>query len=265
MEGKKPYSSTLDGHCCLSSGPRGVALIPTFAVTTDAEGVVVNLFDSGTAELKLREGLERSAPARLEAGVTLTLDTLYPADGRVRLRLEPAAKETFALKLRVPSWCRNAVILVNGKPVTSHRGADGYVSIKRKWSSGDLVEMQLQLEARVIVGDHKNSGKVAILYGPLVLAADEALLGVNGLSLDAVTAKGSDLAALDVTPEPASAQFKTWRGAQLFRINALAQKNAGSLKPGAPVQIRLVPFADAGQTGTPYKVWLPLYQAPQMN
>src|SRR2546426_2432532 len=25
MEGKKPYSSTLDGHCCLSSGPRGVA------------------------------------------------------------------------------------------------------------------------------------------------------------------------------------------------------------------------------------------------
>ena len=47
MEGKKPYSSTLDGHCCLSSGPRGVALIPTFAVTTDADGVVVNLYDAG--------------------------------------------------------------------------------------------------------------------------------------------------------------------------------------------------------------------------
>ena len=72
MEGKKPYSSTLDGHCCLSSGPRGVALIPTFAVTTDADGVVVNLYDAGTAKLNLRDGTP----------VTLTTETRYPSDGR---------------------------------------------------------------------------------------------------------------------------------------------------------------------------------------
>jgi uncharacterized protein len=29
---------------------------------------------------------------------------------------------------------------------------------------------------------------------------------------------------------------------------------------GAPLQIRLVPFADAGASGTPYKVWLPYGQ-----
>lgn len=39
MEGRKPYSASFDGHCCLSSGPRGRALIPTFAVSTDAEGL----------------------------------------------------------------------------------------------------------------------------------------------------------------------------------------------------------------------------------
>ena len=38
MEGKKPYTATLDGQCCLSSGPRGFALVPTFALTTDADG-----------------------------------------------------------------------------------------------------------------------------------------------------------------------------------------------------------------------------------
>jgi DUF1680 family protein len=43
MEGKKPYTSTLDGQCCLSSGPRGFALVPTFAITTDADGAVVKL------------------------------------------------------------------------------------------------------------------------------------------------------------------------------------------------------------------------------
>ena len=64
MEGKKPYSSTLDGHCCLSSGPRGVALIPTFAVSTDADGVVVNLYDAGTAKLNLRDGTAGDADHR---------------------------------------------------------------------------------------------------------------------------------------------------------------------------------------------------------
>src|SRR5664280_1049459 len=55
MEGKKPYTSNLDGQCCLSSGPRGVALIPTFAVTTDAGGIVINLYEAGTATLTLRD------------------------------------------------------------------------------------------------------------------------------------------------------------------------------------------------------------------
>ena len=68
MEGKKPYSATLDGHCCLSSGPRGVALIPSFAITTDDEGLVVNLYDSGIARLRSREQIP----------VTLTTETRYP-------------------------------------------------------------------------------------------------------------------------------------------------------------------------------------------
>ena len=35
-------------------------------------------------------------------------------------------------------------------------------------------------------------------------------------------------------------------------------ERTGGLKAGAPLQVRLIPFADAGETGTPYKVWLPL-------
>ena len=66
------------------------------------------------------------------------------------------------------------------------------------------------------------------------------------------------MAALGVKPEPAPAALKSWPGAQVFRINAIARKAAGDLKPGAPLQVRLIPFADAGANGTPYKVWLPL-------
>jgi len=42
----------------------------------------------------------------------------------------------------------------------------------------------------------------------------------------------------------------------VFRIHAVFQgKNANSI---TPVEIRLAPFAEAGATGTAYKVWLPL-------
>jgi DUF1680 family protein len=248
MEGKKPYSSTLDGHCCLSSGPRGVALIPTFAVTTDADGVVVNLYDAGTARLDLRDG----------TGITLTTTTRYPSDERIRLIVDPAEQKTFALKVRIPAWCGSSSVQVNGKAVTVTAGADGYVAVTRTWKKGDRIELRFKLEPRVVVGDHKNQGKVAVLYGPLVLAADEALLGATNRSLAAISAAEMNLAALGIAPEPAPAAFKSWPGAQVFRVNVIARKRTGSLKPGAALQVRLIPFADAGATGASYKIWLPL-------
>ena len=248
MEGKKPYSSTLDGHCCLSSGPRGVALIPTFAITTDADGVVVNLYDAGTAKLTLHDGTP----------VTLTTTTHYPGDGRIGLAVEPAEPKTFAVKVRVPAWCKSSSICVNGKPVAAEAGPDGYVAVTQTWKQGDQLELLFKMEANVVVGDHKNQGKVAVLYGPLVLAADEALLGTATHSLSAVSAAGVSVAALGVEPESAPEAVKFWPSAEVFRINAVARKRTGDLKAGAPLQIRLIPFADAGETGTSYKVWLPL-------
>jgi DUF1680 family protein len=248
MEGKKPYSSTLDGHCCLSSGPRGVALIPTFAVSTDADGVVVNLYDAGTAKLELRD----------HTAVQVTTETSFPADGRIRISVAPSAKKSFALKLRIPAWCQRATLRLNGEILDAEPGRDGYVALTRKWSQSDKVELDLKMEPRVVIGDHRNKGKVAVLYGPLVLAADEALLGEGAHSLSAVAPAGPDLRSLRVASEPAPANLASWPGAKVFRVNAIARRPTGTIKAGAPLRIRLIPFADAGGTGTGYKVWLPL-------
>jgi uncharacterized protein len=253
MEGKKPYSSTLDGHCCLSSGPRGVALIPTFALTTDTNGVVVNLYDAGTATLKLWDGTP----------VNVTVATRYPAEGRISVSVNPKSKKAFALKLRVPAWCHGTSLSVGkGSPMPVKAGADGYLTLHRTWAKGDQVQLDFKLEPQVLVGDHKNAGKVAVLYGPLVLAADEALLGKELHGLNTLAVAGTNAAALNVTPEPAPESVRTWPGAQVFRIDARARRASGSLAAGAPVLVRLIPFADAGGTGSAYKVWLPASLAP---
>ena len=245
MEGKKPYSTTLDGHCCLSSGPRGIALLPTFAITTDQDGAVINLFDAGTAQLTLRDGTP----------VTLRIVSLYPADGKIRVIVETPSPKEFSLKLRLPAWCQESSI----RPTGAQRGDDGYTVLRRKWKFSDTLELSLKLEPRVLAGDHLNRGKAAVLYGPLVLAADEGLLADAKQSLNALALPKADLAALAVTPETAPADRKNWAGAQSFRINATGQDQ------GALFKARLVPFADAGSTGQRYKVWLPLAGQPIAN
>ena len=261
LEGRKPYTSNLDGQCCLSSGPRGVALIPTFSTTTDADGIVLNLYDAGTARLSLHD----------QTPVTLTTETEYPSKEWIRITVDPTATKSFAVKLRIPAWCLSALVAVNGRKVATHPNADGYVAIQRQWKKGDWIALRLKLESRLILGEHTNLGKVALMFGPLVLAADEALLGKPStankrltaaaqltIPLNGIAVASPELAKLKVTPEPAPDEFMTWPGAQVFRIRAVTRKPMPGLKVGTPVPIRLVPFADAGSTGARYKVWLPL-------
>ncbi len=240
MEGTKPYRGSIDGHCCLSSGPRGVALIPTFASSVDADGVVVNLYDTGTAKLTLRDGKP----------VVLTTETIYPSDGKVIITVDTESDHPFTFKARIPAWCRESSVKLNGKPVDARIGGDGYAAIKRSWAKGDKVEMNFKMEPRIIVGDHKNEGKVAFMYGPLVLAADDELLASSGFQLNAVSIGNPDLPALAIAPEAAPDAIKSWPNAQVFHLNAVVR--------GKPQEIRLISFADAGSHGKNYKVWLPL-------
>jgi DUF1680 family protein len=123
MEGKKPYSSTLEGHCCLSSGPRGVALIPTFAVSTDAAGVVVNLYDAGTAKLSLKD----NTPVRL------VTETRYPAEEQIRMTVGLACtsgaqggKEDPQGRRLVPTnWWESAAAKGSLKPIPLLERVDG--------------------------------------------------------------------------------------------------------------------------------------------
>lgn len=233
MEGIKPYTNNLDGNCCLSSGPRGIALIATFALTTDNDGAVVNLYDAGAARLALRDG----------AAVSLALQTEYPTSGDVQIQLSTTDKNPFAVKLRIPPWCKQFTVQINGQDTLGETGADGYLALRRTWQDGDTIRLHLDIDPRLVVGDHKNKGKLAAYYGPLVLAADEAASGGN---LDFFI-PGSDPAGVRITPDAAPDKFDPWPSVRMFDIT----------DGGVRLPIRLVPFADAGESGGDYQIWLP--------
>ncbi|MFZ1934164.1 MAG: beta-L-arabinofuranosidase domain-containing protein [Thermoguttaceae bacterium] len=248
MEGKKPYDDSLHVNCCASSGPRGISYIPTFAVTTDADGVVVNFYDAGDADLRLRDGRE----------VKLHIDSAYPADGNIAITVNPAVEGEFTLKFRQPEGCGGFYLHSNFTPIDVDPTGKGYLSIKRTWKPSDKLELALNVEPRIIIGDHKNAGKVAVMAGPLVLAADDELLNGTGLDVEKLVIEAADPTAASFERQPAPPKFRLWPKTCVYVFKPSPATAAYAKGSASPIALPLVPFADAGMTGAAYKVWLPL-------
>ena len=108
--------------------------------------------------------------------VRLRQTTDYPWEGRVSFTVETEAPFRFALNLRVPAWADVAALHVNGEDApTPSSGA--YATIEREWRSGDVVEVAFPMIGRRAYAHpyiNENTGRVAILRGPLLYCLEEA-------------------------------------------------------------------------------------------
>ncbi|HOF87052.1 MAG TPA: glycoside hydrolase family 127 protein [Armatimonadota bacterium] len=108
--------------------------------------------------------------SRVETGLAaLRVETRYPWDGAVRITVDPRAAR-FTLRLRVPGWCREYRLAVNGAPLEAPVER-GYLCLARDWAAGDTVTLELampveRLEAHPTV--QADVGRVALQRGPLV-------------------------------------------------------------------------------------------------
>ena len=106
--------------------------------------------------------------------VAIEQQTNYPWDGDVAVTVKDAA--SFALKLRVPGWCRGWTLRVNGAAATPEV-KDGYVALDRAWAAGDVVELSLDMPVALVRANprvYEDAGKVAVTRGPLVYCLEEA-------------------------------------------------------------------------------------------
>jgi DUF1680 family protein len=235
LAGPRSYGSRT---CCASSGPRGLALMPTCAFATDDAGLVVNLYESGHARLTRPDG----------SAVALDVRSLYPAEGRADLTLHPERPGRFAVKLRIPAWCRGARVVVNGQPAEAAAPPGHYASVEADWKDGDTIRLELPLALRVLVDRAADPGKAALAYGPLVLATDETLAGQplpggrdagkQNLVLTWTDPRELGLKTFPVTGRP------TWtKGGRFYEITA---HHGTPDHVGEAFRLRLLPFAEAG-------------------
>ena len=98
--------------------------------------------------------------------VTFVEETEYPFDDKITFRLRSDEAVHFPLHLRIPGWCENAVIMVNGTIFMEAEG-NRIVKMARRWTDGDEVTLQLPMR---VVSKRRHDNSVAVECGPLVYA-----------------------------------------------------------------------------------------------
>jgi len=109
--------------------------------------------------------------AKVGDGTTVTLaqSTNYPFEDRIILTLTTARKVAFPLYLRVPAWCDQPALSINGKKTKLAAKGGDLVRIARTWSSGDKIVWDLPMVVKVTTWA-RNKDSVSLNYGPLTFS-----------------------------------------------------------------------------------------------
>ncbi len=144
--------------CCVGTGMENPGRYGQFIYARDKDGLYVNLFIA--SELETADG------------ITLLQENRFPFEPGTRLTLKLDQPATFTLRIRHPWWVPEGklAIRVNGKSIGVSSQPSTYAEVRRQWTSGDTMDVELPMHIAV---DPLPDGSdwAAILYGPIVLAA----------------------------------------------------------------------------------------------
>jgi uncharacterized protein len=103
-----------------------------------------------------------------EKGLTLNQTTSFPEAGKTRLEITVTKPVELSLKIRHPSWAATATVKLNGASTQTSRQPGSFISLKRTWKNGDVLEvdMPMAMKMEVLPG---TADTVAAVYGPIVL------------------------------------------------------------------------------------------------
>jgi DUF1680 family protein len=152
--------------CCPPNLARLLASLGQYIYSIAESEVAVHLYIQGSAYVTLQDQT-----------VTLRQETSYPWDGKIKLTVSLSCPAAFTLSLRLPGWCREATLLLNGEPVNlAELVSKGYARITREWAPGDVVELDMAMPAERIYAHPRvsaDAGCVALQRGPLIYCLEE--------------------------------------------------------------------------------------------
>lgn len=241
-------------NCCSVNTARGFGLVGEWALMAAEPGeLLLNWYGPGEYKAEVKQGLQ----------VTLRQDTDYPARKVVNLAVEPSRRARFALKLRIPRWSRRTQVTVNGEKISGVRRGT-YLTLDRVWKRGDAVRISMDFTPHFWAGKNQCDGLTSVYRGPLLLAFDQRY------NLHLLPNRDNDQRQRDRHTEANDKQ-------EISKVLPAPEIDAGDLKlhkakwrdwleplalfkcrAGNGKDVYLCDFASAGDTGSPYRSWLPI-------
>ncbi len=196
FEGQREYDPQ-PSYCCNNNLRRVMPALPEMAFYTAENSLAVNLYVEAEATVSLGDN----------STLLIRQTTDYPSSGKIKIELLPENDLSFNLMLRIPSWCREATLSVNGTSMDATPSSGRFFVLNRLWSKGDVVELQLNMVPRLVSGVKKQSGQAAVMYGPQIYCLNSENAGkfskLDGASLGHITLNPNSLKVVeDATVRP---------------------------------------------------------------
>ena len=162
--------------CCPSNLARTWAALPGYIYTHDGDALWIHQFIGSTFEYILPSGNP----------VSIKLDSSLPWQGDVKLSIDPPEALEFTVNIRIPSWCQEVSVTLNGNEYylgtaaaqnydATASGYDPreaqYVALRRTWQPGDELAFNFSMPITLQYPHPRVKscrGKVAITRGPLL-------------------------------------------------------------------------------------------------
>jgi DUF1680 family protein len=236
--------------CCPPNIMRLLASLEHYTATRTGDGVQVHQYMTGRVS---------------DGGFELAIETGYPFDGTVSLRVASAPGGPRSVSLRIPSWALGASCTLNGGAVEADPSG-GYLRIERDWQAGDELVLELPLRARVVDAANEIDavrGCVAYERGPLVYCVEGMDLP-DGVHLDAVsvdaTSEPAEQPGFDVSGHSVVALSLEGRAEDVPSNNGwpYPERNGDSALPSHALALKATPYYSWGNRGaTSMRVWVP--------
>lgn len=151
--------------CCPPNLARLMSSLPDYAYGTGPDTIYAHLYLGGEIRTKIAK-----------TNVRLEVETNYPWQETVSIRVMPERPAEFTLALRIPGWCRSWTLRCNGEKL-SVAVREGYCYIQRVWNPEDQLELSLAMPVELMRANprvREDIGKTALMRGPVVYCLEEA-------------------------------------------------------------------------------------------
>ncbi len=181
-QGSLTRKAWFDCSCCPTNVMRFIPSVPGYIYAYRGDTLYVNLFVASEASLDIAG-----------TGLAISQETEYPWKGKIKINVNPKKDKVFTINIRIPGWAsekavpsdlyryleKNApeiTLKVNGE-LLDYNINKGFTVITRKWSKGDIIELDLPMPVRKVLANEKvkdDRDKIALVRGPVVYCAEGA-------------------------------------------------------------------------------------------